>query len=206
MEADSLVGFAWALGNNASFARMSSRLRTDLLARLTTMPFWLNHGGKFERGDRVLDHWSEARQIAWLTGGYVVGDAFTKDANRSDIVFSSIDHTGLILKLESKQRIWRWLDHRQGCGLTGLDSAAVTALITLAALVDGSRMATLASMVLWLAFYEIKSSTWKVPKVDHAFGLHRKKRYFLGQSPFAQGSVGFGGRLQGSNLASDRSL
>ena len=49
-----------------------------------------------------LNHWREPDQVAWLAGGYLIGDAFTSDRNRSDIIFNGIDHTGLILNLEAK--------------------------------------------------------------------------------------------------------
>jgi hypothetical protein len=80
-----------------------------------------------------------SRQIVWLVGGYIIGerwcktvaqtqlkhtfcfvqgDIFSGDSNRSDIIFSAVDHTGLILKLESRQRIWRWLDQVLNLHLT----------------------------------------------------------------------------------------
>ena len=91
------------------------------------------------------------------------GDIFSSDANRSDIVFTSIDHTGLILRLESRQRIWRWLDQRQNFGFTQIDGSAVGALVTLAALSKADdNMTDLAKMILWLALYEIKMASWNV--------------------------------------------
>ena len=92
------------------------------------------------------------------------GDIFSSDANRSDIVFTSIDHTGLILKLESRQRIWRWLDLRQNFGLTKIDPCAVGALVTLAALSGDDKMSDLAKMILWLALYEVRMTTWNVSR------------------------------------------
>ena len=91
------------------------------------------------------------------------GDIFSSDANRSDIVFTSIDHTGLILRLESRQRIWRWLDQRQNFGFTKIDECAVGALVTLAALSKADdNMTDLAKMILWLSLYEIKMASWNV--------------------------------------------
>ena len=90
------------------------------------------------------------------------GDIFSSDANRSDIVFTSIDHTGLILRLESRQRVWRWLDQRQNFGFTEIDGYAVGALVTLAALSKDDNMTDLAKMILWLALYELRMASWNV--------------------------------------------
>ena len=90
------------------------------------------------------------------------GDIFSSDANRSDIVFTSIDHTGLILRLESRQRVWRWLDQRQNFGFTKIDGYAVGALVTLAALSKDDNMTDLAKMILWLALYELRMASWNV--------------------------------------------
>ena len=90
------------------------------------------------------------------------GDIFSSDANRSDIVFTSIDHTGLILRLESRQRVWRWLDQRQNFGFTKIDVCAVGALVTLAALSKDDNMTDLAKMILWLALYELRMASWNV--------------------------------------------
>ena len=105
---DSLIGIVWV---TRRLDQLSHPLSSDLLARLTGMPFWLDQGGRFGLGvggvvgegrTAELNHWSETDQIAWLAGGYFVGDAFQSDRNRSDIIFNGIDHTGLILNMKAK--------------------------------------------------------------------------------------------------------
>ena len=74
-----MLGFIWALSSDVSSERLSLRMKTDLLGRLTAMPFWLNHGGKFsarEDSGEVEDHWSESKQILWAVGGYLIGTLF----------------------------------------------------------------------------------------------------------------------------------
>ena len=81
IDEDSLLGVVWLIKFNAD--RLSRRIKSDLLARLTSMPFWLNQGGRFQkpppaRGDDeeeedLMDHWSEGTQIVWLVGGYFIG-------------------------------------------------------------------------------------------------------------------------------------
>ena len=100
------------------------------------------------------------------------GDIFSSDANRSDIVFTSIDHTGLILRLESRQRIWRWLDQRQNFGFTTIDGSAVGALITLATLSKGDNMTVLAKMILWMALYEVRMASWNVSSDEAQYPSH----------------------------------
>ena len=80
VDSDTILGFIWALSSDVSSGRLSPRMKIDLLGRLTAMPFWLNHGGKFrareDSGGQVEDHWSESKQILWAVGGYLIGTQF----------------------------------------------------------------------------------------------------------------------------------
>ena len=80
IDADDILGYVWALHDGLSMELMTPRLKNDLMATLTVLPFWLNQGGKFavnpKDDTKVYDHISEGGQIAWLVGAYFIGSTF----------------------------------------------------------------------------------------------------------------------------------
>ena len=56
--------------------QLSPQLTSDLLASLTTVPFWLNQGGNFQMAfsNKPLNHWEESNQWLVSTGDEVEGN------------------------------------------------------------------------------------------------------------------------------------
>ena len=163
VDSDSILGVVWIARN---MLQIGSRLKGDILARLTTMPFWLNQGGKFTVPftNEGLNHWDETNQLAWLVGGYFIAEAFQRDRNRSDIIFGGLDQPAMILRLEARQRLWRWLDQKLRFGFSKIESKSMSALFILATLAEDEQLRRFANMILHLHLYEIQTSFWQVNK------------------------------------------
>ena len=58
------------------------------LARLVTVPWWLDQAGSFlqNNGSGHLEYWSENHQVGWISGQYLIGAAMAADQDLASIV------------------------------------------------------------------------------------------------------------------------
>ena len=108
----------------------------------------------------ALNHWEESDQIAWVVGGYFIGEAFQADTNNSDIIFGGVDQPAVILTVEARQRLWRWLDQKLRFGFSAINTKSLGSLMLLATLAEEEQLSKFANMMLHLHLFEIQSSFW----------------------------------------------
>jgi hypothetical protein len=155
-----MAGVAWLVNKEWDNPRLSEAVRNSLLARLTSLPWWLDEQGSFLRPDGVdMQYWSENHQMGWYCGQYLVGHAFASRPELQGIIFQGGNLTGRELAVKGRERLMRWLDYRGRFGFSEYNAdtygpIAYAPLITVAALAPDPEVATLARMVATLQLFD----------------------------------------------------